>query len=142
MCSSSSVDEATPPTPTPSTTNPYVPTTVSEAPEEPPISFINIQDLIDFQKTITHHINFTYSHLNFMEKITQDIYEMWEMMEDQQVEKYDIYRLLTYYSYFQGYSSLNNWQQELLDNYIPPLDSSCMFCSLPKGYWCDIVSPK
>jgi len=123
-------------------TPPLAPTPIPEAPEEPLINFVNLHEVIDFTNTIQHHREFAYSHINFIGKIPEDVHELWDLMEDRALDKYDIYKLLTYFAYFNGIDTLNNWQKDFLDIHKYFSDNNCMFCGLPKGYWCDIVATK
>lgn len=118
---------------------PPSPPTPQEEEIKPKVDILPLYEVIDFKETqLFHHI---YAHQSLeLHGVPKNSKERWEDYTDDTPG--DIFALISYYAFFYGYDSLNDWQKDYFKLYPDAKIDQCWFCSLPKGIWCEKVAKK
>jgi hypothetical protein len=124
---------------TPADLNP--PFQLEEVQEQPLLEYAPITDVIDFENTALYHQSFAFQSVEFHGGPPTNAVDWWDSYEN--LDSDEIFKLISYFSFFFGSESLTEWQRQYLEDYSKVSHHVvCRFCSLPTGYWCDTVAKK
>ena len=107
-------------------------------PEPKPAKVIlPLQEAIDLTTTCHYHESYACMSLDMHKGAPRTIDERWREFETSAAD--EVYCLISYIQWFEGYESLTYWQWDFLmenKHLSPPI---CYFCNLPEHYWCGKV---
>lgn len=106
-------------------------------PKPPPIQYLPIEEVINFSETWDLHRGFARASLG-LHGVPRSMYERWE--EFDHLESDEIYRMISFFQAFNPEEKLTEWQQQFQEDYKKIADPPCIFCKLPKNYWCERVA--
>jgi len=104
---------------------------------QPLLQILDIDEAINFRETLEHHHSFARQSLG-LHGVPRDAQERFEDFEDYRSD--EIYRLLFFCRYFKFQDPLTEWQTNFLKDFEKRAAPNCIFCKLPKNYWCEKVA--
>ena len=116
---------------------PALPIPAEECTPKPAFQYLPIEEVVNFPETWDFHRAFARSSLE-LHGVPRNLYERWE--EFDHLGSNEIYRLIHYFQAFNPYEKLTDWQQQFCDDFKPIAAPPCIFCKLPKNYWCERVA--
>ena len=111
---------------------------IKQEEDHPLTHYVKYYDIIDFHNTRFYHKSFAFQSLEARGGAPKNIDHRWKEYSNMSSE--EVYQLIFYAKYYNGYESLTHWQRCFLEecSHLSPL--ICHFCYLPKGHWCNDVA--